>query len=114
MKKLLALVVCVLFVSCTNSTSPEVVAENKYNLAQSGFVVGTFADGSELQRWQISNGATPSHFVYRVVAKKPNVSPETTTINYQVPAGKTTRTETIVLIDGVKYVPLIESSNKTE
>lgn len=115
MKNIIVICIAILFASCSNSTTPEVVANNQHNLVQSGFVVGTFADGSELQRWNISNGAIGhTHYVYRITAKNSKTSPDTTTINYQVPAGKTTRTETIVLIDGVKYVPLIEKSGKPE
>lgn len=111
MKNIIVICITVLLASCSNPTTPEVVEENKYNLAQSGFVVGTFADGSELQRWAIDNGASRStHYVYRVIAKNQKDSPDTTTINYQ--AGKVS--QTIVLIDGVEYVPRIEKSGKPE
>lgn len=106
MKKLIALLcISIGVTSCSNSQSTSVVAENQTALQSKGFKVGTFADGAELRRWRINTGALVSpHYVYRVFPKDGTKEPEVTTVNLM--EGKTPAVT--VVIDGVKYTPVIE------
>lgn len=109
MKKIIVLICLSIGVasnsSCSSSNSPSVVAENQTNLQSNGFKVGIFEDGAELRRWRISTGTLASpHYVYRVFPKDGTKEPEVTSVNLM--DGKTPAVT--VVIDGVKYTPVIE------
>ena len=98
MKKFLFL--CLFLCGCSNSSSPEVVAGNRYELKQAGFYIGEFADGGKLYRWEISNGTENyPHYVYRIIHSD-GVEPAVS-VNHT--SGKANRA--IVVIDGKEYVP---------
>lgn len=91
-----------LFVGCTPANDPTVRAANRGHLSGDGEYIGTFKDKRNLYRYYIENGSAHTHYVYVVRAE--NGVEQEKSINYEVSQGKTTRTETIVLIDGVEYI----------
>ena len=94
--KFLALLALLPLVGCTDSTSPEVVAVNAQTLSGDGTYMGTLPDGRNVVRYIISRGdAGYDHYVY--------VTNGSTTVNTRVPAGKTTRPQVTVLINGECY-----------
>lgn len=96
------LLVCV---GCVQSPhDPQVVALNKQRLSGIGEDVGTLPDGRVVYRYEIDRGSDPSHFVYMIVNQP------TITMNTSEKHGKVTVNRSVVIIDGVKYVPAEEGS----
>ncbi len=89
-------------VGCTPANDPTVRAANRGHLSGEGEYIGTFKDKRSLHRYYINNGSAHAHYVY--VVRTENGVEQEKSINYEVSQGKTTRTETIVVIDGVEYV----------
>lgn len=100
MKKLvLCLILCSLF-GCTAHNDPTVMAINKTTLAGSGEYVGTLPDGRKIVRYQIDMGDTHDHWIY--------VTDGSIAINRTETHGKSSSNHVDVIIDGVKYRPVVE------
>lgn len=93
--KFLALIALLPLVGCTDSTSPEVVDVNARTLSGNGTHIGTLPDGRNIVRYNISRGSSYEHYVYVVNGS--------TTVTTRVSAGKSSRPQVTVLIDGETY-----------
>ncbi len=98
MKQFIVLFSLMLLVACSPTDPTAITSQNQMNL-QNPNVVGTLPDGRVLYHVAISiNGYAPhDHHVYYF-----GTSASTVSINYNVPAGKSTRVQTIV-IDGKEF-----------
>jgi hypothetical protein len=113
MKRIACILIGVVFIlsGCDDRVkpdSPEVLKKNEYNLSKQGVYVGTLPNGEFVYRYEIDMGGYPNHpnqFMYYISDVQP------VTVNYNVPNGKFTRNETIVIIDGVKYTPIQNETN---
>lgn len=105
MKKLLAFCMigfafCII-VGCTQHNDPTVMATNKAILGTSGEYVGTLPDGRKIVRYRLEMGDNiHDHWVY--------VTEGSITINRTENHGKTRSNHVDVIIDGVKYAPVVE------
>lgn len=80
---------------------PTVMATNKAALAGSGEYVGTLPDGRKIVRYQLEMGDNlHNHWIY--------VTDGSITINRTESHGKTSSNHVDVIIDGVKYLPVVE------
>lgn len=92
MKKLLLIpLLCLGLVGC-NEPTPSIKGKE--------FTVGTLSNGKTLKCVKIDRESSSAHYAYFVE--------DTVTVNYSVQQGKSTRNETIVLINGVEYQPVIK------
>lgn len=92
--------ICLLLLAGCDNDTPEINAKRQKEFNSGGYVVGTLNDGRKVTRYEIVN-ANPqhNHWIY-VVDQTASVSH-----SFEVREGKTTRNETIVVVDGVEYVP---------
>lgn len=101
MKKLLLAFCMIGLVGCApEHNDPTVMATNKSTLGTSGEYVGTLPDGRKIVRYEIEMGRKHNHWVY--------VTEGSITINRTENHGKTSSNHVDVIIDGVKYAPVVE------
>lgn len=96
--------ICLLLLAGCKNDTPEINAKRQKEFNSGGYVVGTLNDGRKVTRYEIENGQTNhKHWIY-VVDSTSSVS-----TNFEVDAGDpdsaATRNETVVVVDGVRYVP---------
>lgn len=89
--------------SCESPNDPGPISRTKDNL-ESPQTIGTLPDGRVIKMFERDRGSSHNHYIYFI--ENGDGKTTTVTLNTEVSAGKTTRNETTVLIDGVKYVPL--------
>ena len=103
MKKLF-LILPLFLIGCAPYNSPEKKILNKATLSDEPEYVGTLKDGRTVGRFYIKNDGrldgewVHNHWVYVISDNS------SSTVNYSVQSGKTTRNETIVIINGKEYV----------
>lgn len=101
MKKLLIAFCLIGLAGCTQYNDPTVMATNKATLETSGEYVGTLPDGRRIVRYRLEMGDNiHDHWVY--------VTEGSITINRTENHGKTSSNHVDVIIDGVKYAPVVE------
>lgn len=106
-KSLLALLLAFALTSC--STPEEAQATTEFNMKNPD-TVGTLPDGRVVKHF-VRERSNTSHDHHIYFIENPDGKSNTISTNYSVSEGKTTRNETVVLIDGVKYVPLEKHEN---
>lgn len=101
MKKLILCLTLCSLLGCTAHNDPTVMATNKTTLAGSGEYVGTLPDGRKIVRYQLEMGSNiHNHWIY--------VTDGSITINRTETHGKSSSNHVDVIIDGVKYRPVVE------
>jgi len=101
MKKIIVLFF-LLLAGCDNMDEERAVEKRKKEFSSGGFVIGSLPDGRKITRYEIENSDRANHWIYVVDHTA------STTITY--PSGKTKKT--IVVIDGIEYVPNAEQFDK--
>lgn len=96
MKKLIF--ICLLLLAGCENDTPKIVEKRQKEFKSGGYVVGTLNDGRKVTRYEIENFSR-NHWIY-VVDSTASVS-----TNFEFSEGKTTKNETVVVVDGVQYVP---------
>lgn len=101
MNKFLLLILISLFsVSCKSKTKEQLEKETQETFNSPQYI-GTLPDGRQV-KLVVRSREYDKHFIYFV--------DNTVSTNYNVQQGKFTRNESIVTIDGVKYVPAESTS----
>lgn len=101
MKNLILCFALCFLLGCTAHNDPTVMTTNKATLAGSGEYVGTLPDGRKIVRYQLEMGSNlHNHWIY--------VTDGSITLNRTEPNGKTSSNHVDVIIDGVKYLPVVE------
>lgn len=78
---------------------------NKTTLAGSGEYIGTLPDGRKIVRYKLDMGSNiHDHWIY--------VTEGSITINRTESHGKSSSNHVDVIIDGVKYQPVVEKTNE--
>jgi hypothetical protein len=94
--------------SCESPNDPGPISRTKDNI-ESPQTIGTLPDGRVIKMFERDRGGMHNHFIYFV--ENGDGKSLTISTNTEVSAGKSTRNETTVLIDGVKYAPLEKNEN---
>lgn len=94
--KYLAILISLFLVSCESPSDPAPISRTKASL-NSPQTIGELPDGRTIKCVVRDMGSEHNHYIYFVDG--------VSTINYEVPQGKSTRNQVVVEIDGVKYVP---------
>lgn len=99
MKKLIF--ICLLLLAGCDNDTPEINAKRQKEFNSGGYVVGTLNDGRKVTRYEIENGKGQQHNHWIYVVD----STASTSTNFEILAGKTHKNETVVVVNGVQYVP---------
>lgn len=103
MKKLIFICLLLLAGCEVDNDTPKNIANRQKEFNSGGYVVGTLNDGRKVTRYEIENNGLHNHWIY-VVDSTSSVS-----TNFAVDAGdpdsNATRNETVVVVNGVQYVP---------